>query len=188
MMSSRKLSRPALSLTQLLRKVLHTLCISDWGCTDPSRQNSRPPTISSYTSSGKHLTPQCSFRKSPPNLCAPIPSSPSNGSALALQLLTTIFNILPPNADTRYHVFLAILRVVRSSASYDVLRPQLKRLDTWIVQWDTDEEDQRKLYLQIADLAAEAGEDGESYSYLLRTLRTTSRGRCEQPGKSRFGH
>ena len=106
------------------------------------------------------------------NLCAPILSSPNNGSALALQLLTTIFNILPPDNDTRYHVFLAILRVVRSSSSYDVLRPQLKQLDTWIAQWETDEEDQRKLYLQIADVATEAGEEGESYLYLLRGLRT----------------
>ena len=108
------------------------------------------------------------------NLCAPIPCSPNNGTALALQLLTTIFNTLPSDNDTRYHVFLAILRVVRSSTSYDVLRPQLKRLDAWIAQWETDEEDQRKLFLQIAEVAAEAGEEGESYSYLLRALRTIS--------------
>ena len=61
---------------------------------------------------------------------------------------------------------------MRVSSSYEVLRPQLKRLDSWISQWDIDEEDQRKLYLQIADVAAEAGEDGESYTYLLRALRT----------------
>ena len=63
---------------------------------------------------------------------------------------------------------------MRSSSSYEILRPQLKRLDSWILQWDIDEEDQRKLYLQISDVAAEAGEDGESYSYLLRALRTIS--------------
>ena len=91
-----------------------------------------------------------------------------------MQILSTIFNILPSDADTRYHVFLAILRVVRSSSSYEVLRSQLKQLDSWILQWEIDEEDQRKLYLQIADVAAEAGEDGESYSYLLRALRTIS--------------
>ena len=124
-----------------------------------------------------HLTRQTSnpsmfLPKITQNLCNPIPSSPNNGSALALQLLTTIFNILPPDADTRYHVFLAILRVVRTSSSFDVLRSQLNQLDAWIAQWETDEEDQRKLYLQIADVAAEAGEEGESYLYLLRGLRT----------------
>lgn len=35
-----------------------------------------------------------------------------------------------------------------------------------------DEEDQRKLYLGIADVAEDAGEDEQSYLYLLRALRT----------------
>lgn len=99
-------------------------------------------------------------------------SSPSNGSGLALSVLTTIFNILPPNSETRYHVFMAILRVVRSSSSFEALKPQLKNIDSWVVQWETDEEDQRKLYLGIADVASEAGEDDQAYSYLLRSLRT----------------
>ena len=38
--------------------------------------------------------------------------------------------------------------------------------------WETDDEDQRKLYLEIAAVAAEAGEDAQSYHYLLRALRT----------------
>ncbi|KAF6226610.1 hypothetical protein HO173_012509 [Letharia columbiana] len=105
------------------------------------------------------------------NLSAPIKSSPNNGPGLALSILTTIFNILPPTNDTRYHVFLAVLRVVRSSSSFELLRPQLKNLDSWIAAWETDEEDQRKLYLEIANVAAEAGEDAQSYLYLLRTLR-----------------
>ena len=106
------------------------------------------------------------------NLSAPIKSSPTNGPGLALSILTTIFNILPPTNDTRYHVFLAVLRVVRSSSSFELLRPQLKHLDSWIAAWETDEEDQRKLFLEIANVAAEAGEDTQSYLYLLRALRT----------------
>ncbi len=106
------------------------------------------------------------------NLCSPIPSSPNNGAGLALSTLTTIFNILPPTSDTRYHVFLAILRIIRASSSFDALKPQLKNLDTWLAAWEVDEEDQRKLFLQIADLATEAGEDDNAYLYLLRALRT----------------
>ncbi|KAA6412128.1 MAG: eukaryotic translation initiation factor 3 subunit M [Lasallia pustulata] len=106
------------------------------------------------------------------NLSAPITSSPSNGPGLALSVLTTIFNILPPDNDVRYHVFLAVLRVVRGSASFETLKSQLKNLESWIAQWETDEEDQRKLYLSIADVAEEAGEDEQAYLYLLRALRT----------------
>lgn len=53
-----------------------------------------------------------------------------------------------------------------------MLRPQLKNLDSWISQWETDEEDQRKLYLDIAEVASDAGEEEQSYLYLLRALRT----------------
>ena len=45
------------------------------------------------------------------NLSSPIKSSPQNGPGLALSILTTIFNILAPDNDNRYHVFLAILRI-----------------------------------------------------------------------------
>lgn len=171
MRSSKSSSQQALSSMPLLRKVPSVL--------SPFCKH-RLIVVVEFTAAYNlliHLVRQTSnpsmfLPKITANLCAPIPSSPNNGTALALQLLTTIFNILPPDNDTRYHVFLAILRVVRSSSSFDVLRSQLKQLDSWIVQWETDEEDQRKLYLQIADVATEAGEEGESYSYLLRALRT----------------
>ncbi len=106
------------------------------------------------------------------NLSAPITSSPSNGPGLALSILTIIFNIIPPDNDVRYHIFLAILRVVRGSGAFENLKSQLKNLDTWVAQWETDEEDQRRLYLGIADVAEEAGEAEQSYIYLLRALRT----------------
>lgn len=62
--------------------------------------------------------------------------------------------------------------MVRASGTFDVLRPQLKQLDSWIAIWETDEEDQRKLFLLIAEVATEAGEEAEAYLYLLRALRT----------------
>ena len=86
--------------------------------------------------------------------------------------MTTVFNILPENDGTRYHVFLAVLGVVKKTSSFESLEPQLKNIDGWLVQWNSDEEEQRKIYLTIADLAEEAGEEQESYLYLLRALRT----------------
>ena len=40
-----------------------------------------------------------------------------------------------------------------------MLRPQLKKLDGCLVEWDVDEEDQRKLFGLIADAAEDAGEE-----------------------------
>jgi translation initiation factor 3 subunit M len=93
------------------------------------------------------------------NLSRPITSSPINGSGLALSVLTTLFNLLQPDNEVRYNVFQAILRLVKTCGLFEMLRPQLKKLDTWIEQWEVDEEDQRKLFGQIADVAEDAGEE-----------------------------
>ncbi|KAH8815352.1 PCI domain-containing protein [Xylogone sp. PMI_703] len=106
------------------------------------------------------------------NLSKPITSSPINGAGLALSVLTTIFNLLQPDNEVRFNVFQAILRLIKSSGLWDTLKPQLSQLDTWVVEWNIGEEDQRKLFTQIADVAEEAGEEEESYSYLIKALRT----------------
>lgn len=110
------------------------------------------------------------------NLSKPITSSSANGSGLALVVLGTVFNIVPSSNEARYHVFLAILEVVRSSGNFESLRPQLKQLDSWLQQWEIDEEDQRKLYLAISDVAEEAAETDTAYEFLLRALRTIPTG------------
>jgi translation initiation factor 3 subunit M len=92
------------------------------------------------------------------NLSRPIVSSPLNSSGLALSVLTTVFNLLDPENEVRFNVFQAILQLVKKSGLYEMLRPQLKKLDTWIEEWDIDEEDQRKLFVQVADVAADVGE------------------------------
>jgi translation initiation factor 3 subunit M len=93
------------------------------------------------------------------NLSRPITSSPTNGSGLALSVLTTIFNLLPSDNTARSNVFGVILQLVKSSGLYEILRPQLKKLDTWIVEWDSDESEQRELYNLVAEAAEDAGEE-----------------------------
>jgi translation initiation factor 3 subunit M len=77
---------------------------------------------------------------------------------MVLTVLTTIFNILPADSEYRYHVFLATLSVIKNYGLYDLLRPQLKKLDRWIDEWESDEEEQQKLFLEIAQVAEDAGE------------------------------
>ncbi|KUJ22515.1 PCI-domain-containing protein [Mollisia scopiformis] len=115
------------------------------------------------------------------NLSKPITSSPVNGSGLALSVLTTIFNLLQPDNEVRFNVFQAILRLVKSSGLFEMLRPQLTKLDKWIVEWDAEEEDQRKLFSQIADVAEDAGEEEQAYQYVLKALRTFDSGEVSSP-------
>ncbi|KAK6365751.1 hypothetical protein LTS17_011138 [Exophiala oligosperma] len=106
----------------------------------------------------------------------PLTSSPAFGSSLALQTLTTIFNVLPLTSDARYHVFLAVLKVIKSSASaqiFEALIPQLEtNIPNWLSTWQLDDEDARTLYLTVADVASETGHDDLHYKYLLDALET----------------
>ncbi|KAI9693970.1 MAG: hypothetical protein M1822_003241 [Bathelium mastoideum] len=106
------------------------------------------------------------------HLSKPITSSPTNGPGLALSVLSTIFNVLEPDDDTRYNILLTILAVIRQSSNFESLKSQLKNLDRWIVEWELDDEQQRKLFLTITDVASDVGEDETAYQYLIRALRT----------------
>ena len=80
--------------------------------------------------------------------------------------------MLPQDSSSRYHVFLALLKVIRNGSSFEVLRPQLRSLETWLQQWDINDDAQKTLYLTVSDIADEAGEREQAYYYLLRALRS----------------
>jgi translation initiation factor 3 subunit M len=92
------------------------------------------------------------------NLSNPVTSAPVHGPGLALSILTTIFNILNPASETRYRVFQSMLKVIRANGFFEPLQSQLKNLDGWLLEWETDEEDSRALFVEIADIAEDAGE------------------------------
>jgi translation initiation factor 3 subunit M len=106
----------------------------------------------------------------------PVTSSSQFGSSLALTTLTTIFNILPNDSSSRYHVFLAILKVIRSTsnnAAFDALTPQLNtNVPKWVEAWNLDDEDARSLHVAIADVAAASGNNDMAYKYFLHGLET----------------
>ncbi|CZT18398.1 related to Eukaryotic translation initiation factor 3 subunit M [Ramularia collo-cygni] len=111
-----------------------------------------------------------------PHICryltAPVTSSPHNGTGIALGILSTLFNSIEPDDESRYHVLLAIVNVIKNSGNYETLAPQLKHVDSWVAEWELEPADARKLYLAVADAAAAANESEQSYTYLLRALRT----------------
>ncbi|EME80352.1 uncharacterized protein MYCFIDRAFT_183537 [Pseudocercospora fijiensis CIRAD86] len=113
------------------------------------------------------LPPLCKY------LSQPIISSPHNGAGIALGILATLFNSIQPDDETRYHVLLAIISVIKSSGNYDTLRPQLKNVDNWVEEWELEPAEARKLFLAISDAAAAAKESEDSYHYLLKALRTS---------------
>ncbi|CRK31582.1 hypothetical protein BN1708_018779, partial [Verticillium longisporum] len=114
----------------------------------------------------KHLPALCqAFSK-------PIATSPINGVGLSLNALTTVFNLIDPKNPIRFNVFSAILKFLKAHGMFDTIEPYLKHIPTWFDDWNTGEEYQRNMYVDISEVAAEAGQDEQSYEYLLKALRT----------------
>ncbi|KAI6358429.1 hypothetical protein MCOR25_007306 [Pyricularia grisea] len=116
----------------------------------------------------KHLPTICQ------NLTRPVTSSPQHGAQLALFELTSIFNLLKPNDPVRFNVFIQIIRFykIHSIPISDHLKSALKQLPRWLQSWDLDEEDQRKMYLEVIEVMTAAGEEEEAYQHILKALRT----------------
>jgi len=106
------------------------------------------------------------------NLSGEINASQNNKFGIALSVLSTVFNILPADDSVRYPVFNTVLDVVSRSASYESLRPYLGHLENWLTQWSATPLQSRKLYLRIAAIGRDAGEEEEAYKYHVMALRT----------------
>ncbi|KAK3111259.1 hypothetical protein LTR53_013666 [Teratosphaeriaceae sp. CCFEE 6253] len=106
------------------------------------------------------------------NLVKPIPSAPQNGTGIALGILGTLFNTLPPEDDTRFHVLLPILELLKRTGNYEHLRPQLTHLDAWLRDWEMEPSEERALFRALSEAASTGGEPEESYLYLLKAVRT----------------
>ena len=113
-----------------------------------------------------------------PKLCQylsePITSSSQFGPTLQITVLTTLFNTIPQNSPSRYHVFLALLKVIKStsnSAAFDALKPQLVvNIPKWLAAWELDSDDVQSLYELISEVAHVSGDHNMAYDYLLKAL------------------
>ncbi|KAK6344000.1 hypothetical protein TWF696_007650 [Orbilia brochopaga] len=102
------------------------------------------------------------------NLSVPLKNSP-NGAVLSLTILTTIFNVLSPESSLRSEVFRSIIKIVEENGLYETLKPQLKSLDRWLLEWDSGVEDTRDVLVLLANVAEKAG-DNQFYEFLVQAL------------------
>ncbi|KAL3477858.1 hypothetical protein BJX99DRAFT_225472 [Aspergillus californicus] len=109
-------------------------------------------------------------------LSKPVSSSPHFGASLSIAILSTIFNTLAPSDSSRFHVLLAVVAVIRqtaSSAAFEALKPQLTaQLPAWRSAWELDDEESRRLHLAIADAAQAAGDLDWSQTHVVEALQT----------------
>lgn len=118
-------------------------------------------------------------------LSEPIKSSPQLGPSLQITTLTTLFNTIPQSNQSRYHVFLALLQVIRSTSNataFEALTSQLAtNIPKWLSSWDLDSDDVESLYIAIADVAQVSGDAAMSYDYLLKALGTIPAASTSEP-------
>ena len=101
----------------------------------------------------KHLPQICQ------NLQKPLTSSPVNGTGLAMHALQTMFNLLEPTDGVRYNVLMQILRYVKAHGLWDNIKGTLHNIPKWLEVWGSDEDAERNIYMEIAEIASDAGEE-----------------------------
>ena len=112
------------------------------------------------------------FRKILEHISAPITTSQNHGAGIQLACLSTLFNTVNADDVVRFYILEQIVKVIRSSNNFESIKPQLKNLDSWLEEWDMDEDKERQLFLELSAAAYEASDQDVAYSYLLRALRT----------------
>ncbi|KAI1638569.1 hypothetical protein F4809DRAFT_649196 [Biscogniauxia mediterranea] len=120
------------------------------------------------------------------NLMKPVTSSPVNGPGLALNALTNIFNMLQPDNELRYNVFMAILGFLKHHGMFENLKRYLPSLDAWLKDWDVDDDAKRKLYETVAEAATDSGDEEISYEFILKALRTFDEEQTKSEDAQRF--
>jgi translation initiation factor 3 subunit M len=95
------------------------------------------------------------------NLQRPITSSPQHGTSLALFAFQSIFNFLKYDDPLRYNVWMQILKFVKQTGSWDLLKSSssLEKMQAWFKDWDTEEEGQRRMLIDTAEVAGDAGDE-----------------------------
>ncbi|KAI5780521.1 hypothetical protein EDC01DRAFT_276897 [Geopyxis carbonaria] len=106
------------------------------------------------------------------NLSSPPQTSPANGPALAISVLSTLYNVLPVNSHERYPIYRGTLKVVAANGLYDLLSPQLPKVDKWVQEWGSSVEEIRELYITIAGIAEEGNDPEQFYNFLTKALQT----------------
>ncbi|KAJ2899754.1 hypothetical protein MKZ38_002828 [Zalerion maritima] len=95
------------------------------------------------------------------HLCSKqVSSSPVNGPLLAIFELQNIFNLLNVDSDMRYNAFGALLRFVKEHGQFEGMKQWIHTMPRWFELWGTKPEDQRILYVKIADTAIASAEQG----------------------------
>ncbi|XP_071693306.1 uncharacterized protein [Rutidosis leptorrhynchoides] len=107
-------------------------------------------------------------------LSTKIVQKPNDKPALRLKILFNLYNLLE-NPYCRFYVYMNALKLALSGKVIEHVIPSFKKIDSFLKEWDLGVQDQRYLFLAIANILKEHKSDPkETLKFLTKYLATFS--------------
>ncbi|XP_016496535.2 uncharacterized protein LOC107815465 isoform X3 [Nicotiana tabacum] len=99
---------------------------------------------------------------------------PNDKPALRIKLLFNLYNLLE-NPYSRFFVYMKALNLAINGKVTEHILPSVKKIDSFLKEWNLGVKDQRELFLKISNILKEAkGSAKESFKFLTKYLETFS--------------
>eukprot|EP00042_Codosiga_hollandica_P027075 m.132030 g.132030 ORF g.132030 m.132030 type:complete len:408 (+) comp52373_c0_seq9:281-1504(+) len=93
-------------------------------------------------------------------------------NAACIQVMSKLFNGLPPRSHLRYDTFLSLVALTSRSSAFETLTAQLGQLPSWLSEWSTTLAEQQALYKAINQVLLDKKQDKLACDCLAGFLKT----------------
>ncbi|KAJ8751727.1 hypothetical protein K2173_025900 [Erythroxylum novogranatense] len=88
-------------------------------------------------------------------ICAKIVQQPTDKPALRLKTLFNLYNLLE-NAYSQFYVYMKALDLAVNGKVTELVIPSIKKLDSFLKEWNLEVRDQRELFLTVSNILKES--------------------------------
>ncbi|XAR71306.1 hypothetical protein NMG60_11028507 [Bertholletia excelsa] len=114
-----------------------------------------------------------------------ISQQPNDKPGLRLKIMFNLYNLLE-NPYSRFFVYMKALELAVNGKVTDYVVPSFKKIDTFLKEWDIGIQDQRKLFLTVANILKESKSSAkDSFKFLTKYLATFSDEDANSIGESK---
>ncbi|KAJ6396334.1 hypothetical protein OIU77_021379 [Salix suchowensis] len=107
-------------------------------------------------------------------ICSKIIQQPKDKPVLRLKILFNLYNLLD-NAHCQFYVYMKALDLAMSSKLTQYVIPSCKKIDSFLKEWNLEVQDQRELYLNVANALKDSkNSEKDSFKFLTKYLATFS--------------
>ncbi|KAF5725418.1 eukaryotic translation initiation factor 3 subunit M [Tripterygium wilfordii] len=105
-------------------------------------------------------------------ISAKLTRQPNDKTALRIKILFNLYNLLE-NPYCRFYVFMKALNLALNGKVIEHIVPSFKKMDSFLKEWNLEIQDQRELFLSIANVLKENKSSAkDSFKFLTKYLST----------------